>query len=87
MSRARMNLDNIFAGWPVVTGPEGVERIADAIDIMRKDFTENATPGLRFGKGVVCDQVQATGCIALQVDQQPVVARAIVGVEDVTSGT
>ena len=38
---------NVFTGWAVISGAEGIERIADAIHIVEK-FAEYTAPCLRF---------------------------------------
>ena len=63
--RQHETVPNIFAGRAVVARPEGVQRIANSIHVI-KQFAQHASPGLRFGKRVVRDQVEAaaTRCLA-----------------------
>ena len=76
---------DVLAGGAVVAGAEGIERIADAVDIV-EEFSEHAAPGLRLRQRIVRDQVEAVGDVALQVEHQRVVAGAIVGFENVDVG-
>src|SRR5690348_3880169 len=87
MKRAAENgaVANVLAGGAVVSSAEGVEGIADSIDIIEK-LAEDAAPGVGGGKRVVEDKIEALRHAALQMDGERVVARAIVGAEDVDVG-
>ena len=60
VDRAREHepVPHIFTRRPVVARTERVQRIANSIHII-KQLAQHASPGLRFGKSVVRDQVEA----------------------------
>src|SRR6266849_1417898 len=69
---------DIFSGRAIVSRGEGVEGVADAVYVVEQ-FSDLAAPCLCGGQGVVGDQIEAAGDVALEMDEERVVAGPIVG--------
>src|ERR1017187_1852176 len=69
--------DNVFSGWTIVAGTEGIQRVADAVNVV-PEFSENAAPGLRTRQHVVRSQVKAVGDVSLHVQHHRVVTGCVV---------
>ena len=78
-------MGDVLARRAVIAGPERIQRVADAVHIVKK-FAEHASPGFRLRERVVRDQIEAMGNVALQMHHQRVVARAVVGLEKIEVG-
>src|SRR5260370_39225313 len=76
---------DIFAGRTIVSRGEGVERIADAIDVI-EELADLAAPGFCAGERVIGDETQASRQIALKMQREGVVTGAIVGAENGYAG-
>ena len=74
-------MEDIFAGWAVIAGAKGIERIANSIHVIEK-LAENAAPSFRARQRVVGDEIEPARNASLQMNCKRVVARAIVGAKD-----
>src|SRR5258708_131675 len=72
---------DIFSGRTIVSGREGVEGIANSIDII-EELPNLAAPRFCAGERVVRHEIQAVGDVALKMQRQGVIAGTIVGAKN-----
>src|SRR5262249_23823844 len=72
-SRHNEPVESVFSRPPIVTLPEGLQWIADAVDVV-KQFTERAAPRLGTGERVVHRQVETPRDVSLEMGRYAVVA-------------
>src|SRR5260370_37285327 len=71
-------MPDVFSRWTIVSRSEGVEGIANAIDIVEK-LADLAPPGFCAGERVVCNEIQTPRYVSLKMQREGVVMGTIVG--------